>query len=730
LERFYDLLFEISNDYRHRVLLLLKEKPMRITDLSRQLHLTTQEISRHVSRLGKVGLTYKDIDGFYNLSPYGKSILIILEEFLFLSRNSKYFITHSIDHLERDYVKRIGELSSSVYNDNVMNFLHFIENLIDEAEEYVWLQVDQFPLTVLRSIVESLKRGVQFKIIENKGMVLGPRMNMESIEKIQAVARTRSMPLTEQRMLDETDFFMFLSEGGCAIAFPTSEGIFDYRGFTANDERSLRWCRDIFQFNWDRSVQSFPPSTTKQVMIQRKPQLERVRHSTIVVEGINDSSTDAISIQEAVDNYEEVIMKGTFNLGTSSIMVRKSVVIKGEGRKEGIPLTKVYKKGWTFPFTEWDYIFCVDGEGTNVTIENIHFTDFNGSCILGLYGNSLNIKNNMITLFTGYGRGWSFGSYGDVVLGIWIDTPFEHMHKRTRFMGGVEIRGNYLDFAYGSASPLASYIPIGPSEKEPEYRPDLFNHESYIGVGINVLNASGKVVIEKNTVRNMNARGICAQDNYDTAEIYIRNNVVESDVYGCYPFYSHDAGFGIAAQSAFLFPRPNFNILIEDNVVRLSKPNYSGIGVYGPTIDRDGVEKLHGGSVKNNEIYLKDGHVGIHIRKSDEIEVSDNAISGKAYYGIQVSGRRKSGALDLWAIDNVVENNVMKGLNLKKPDPYSDGHVDGRMFTGSEGKSASAHVWLDAFSKDNVITVRAGETVIDEGKDNIITYIDYEGSSQ
>jgi predicted transcriptional regulator len=726
LERLYNLLFEISNDYRHRVLLLLKEKPMRITDLSRQLRLTTQEISRHVSRLGEVGLTFKNVNGFYHLSPYGKSILIILEEFLFLSKNSEYFVTHSIDHLDRDYVKRIGELSGSIYTENVMSFLHFVENIIDDAEEYVWLQVDQFPLTVLGAIVESLKRGVQFKIIENEEMVSGPRLNLESMEEIQALARTRSTPLTEQRMIDNSDFFMFLSEDRCAIAFPTSEGKYDYMGFTARDERSLRWCRDLFQYNWNRAEQSIPLSPKEHVSVQRRPKLVGTRHRKIVVEGLDDPFLDAITVQEAVDNNEEVIMRGTFNLGTSSIMIRKSVVIKGEGREDDVPLTKVYKKGWSFPFTEWDYIFCVDGEGANVTIENIHFTDFNCSCILGLYGNRLNIENNMITLFTGYGRGWRFGSYGDVVLGIWIDTPFEHMHKRIRFMDGVEIRGNHLDFAYGSASPLASYVPIGPSEKDPEYRPDLFNHESYMGIGINVLNVSGKAVIENNTVRNMNARGICAQDNYAIAEVYIRHNVVESDVYGCYPFFGPDAGFGIAAQSAFLFPRSSFNIVIEDNVIELNKPNYSGIGVYGPTIDREGVAKLCGGSVWNNKIHLKDGHVGIHIRKSDGFEVSENTISGRAYYGIQVSGRRKSGELDLRAIDNVVEDNDMKGLDLKIPDEYSDGHIDGRMFTGSEGKSSTAHVWLNAFSKDNVIRVRADETVIDEGEDNKITYVNNE----
>ena len=48
IERFYDLLFEVSNDYRHGILLQLKRKPMRVTEISKELNLTTQEISCHV----------------------------------------------------------------------------------------------------------------------------------------------------------------------------------------------------------------------------------------------------------------------------------------------------------------------------------------------------------------------------------------------------------------------------------------------------------------------------------------------------------------------------------------------------------------------------------------------------------------------------------------------------------------------------------------------------------
>ena len=64
----------------------------------------------------------------------------------------------------------------------------------------------------------------------------------------------------------------------------------------------------------------------------------------------------------------------------------------------------------------------------------------------------------------------------------------------------------------------------------------------------------------------------------------------------------------------------------------------------------------------------------------------------------------------------------MGDLRVRDPDKYSNGHTDGRMFTGLQDSSVTAHVWLNKFSAGNSIHVKADETVIDEGEDNVISY--------
>jgi predicted transcriptional regulator len=711
--RFHDLLFEMSNENRYGVLLILRKQARRITDLTREMKLTTTEVRRHVSRLAEVDLIQRDIEGFYHLTPYGETSLLLFQELIFLSSNSEYFKTHTLSKIPTGLVKQIGNLGASIKLNDAMDFLRHTENLLKESKEYAWLLVDQFPMNSLSSIVEAIEHGVQFRIIEPRERILNPDIDSTTSEETQALSRTRQTPLVDQRMVDEVNVHLFLSEKQCVVAFPTSNGQYDYRGFTATDDSSLKWCRELFQSYWDEAVKRTPAAPV--VPVKRGRVSEREAHDQIVVVGRENPDVDAQGVQDAVDNYDEVILKGIFNFGVSPVLISKSVVIRGEGRENDIPKTTVFKKGWSFPFREFDSIFKVDGEGSKVTIKNIHFTDFNYSCLWGNRGNSLTIKNNRITLSSGYGRGMSYGAFGDIVMGIWVQGG-------PSFGGKVTIEGNYIDFASGGA--WGGFHSRGGLEEDPEYRPDLFNHEYYIGVGITVNDVAGNVSVKNNIVRNANARGISAASNLASADVQIRHNTVVSDVYGSYPFSSREAGVGILAISAWGGARPGYNVEIEDNTIKLDKLNHSGIAILGPLTDREGADKLRGGIIRNNRIQLRDGYEGIHVRKCDDFEVADNKISGEAYYGIRISGRRRSGELDLRALNNLVEGNDMGDLRIREPDEYSNNHVDGRMFAGTQGKSATAHVWLNKFSKDNMIKVKADETVIDEGEDNKITCFD------
>jgi hypothetical protein len=610
-------------------------------------------------------------------------------------------------------VKQIGELGASMILNDAMGFLRYTENLLKESKEYVWLLVDQFPMNSLSSIIEAIERGVQFRIIEPRERILNPDIESMTSEETQALSHTRQTPLVDQRMVDKVNVYLFISDNRCTIAFPTTDGQYDYKGFTATDGSSLKWCKELFQFFWDEARQRIP--VPPDVQIKRGRISERGGASSrIVVPGRGRPEYDVQAVQDAVDNYDEVILKGRFNLGTSMIHINRSVVVRGEGRENDIPTTTVYKHGWTFPSFNQEMVLVVSGEGIDVTIENIHFSDFNYCCIWNERGNSVAIRNNRISLITGFGRGVTIGRFQDTVVGIISGSP----RVQSGFPGGVVIEGNYLDFAlsYGQSG----FLPRRDLEKDPNYRPDLEKHESYCGMGVVLQRNIGEVIVRNNNIRNMNARGIVVQDNFESADIHVLGNTIISEVYGSYPFSSHIAGIGIFVQSAWALPTSGSRVEIANNKILCDKLNYCGIAVYGQSMYREGAGKIGECALRDNNIHLGDGSVGVLIRKNDRTEVFGNQISGKAYYGFHLWGSRDREGFDLGSNENLVEDNDMSDLVIKAPDEYSDSHVDGRMFTGSGGRSATAHVWLNTHSKGNVIKIKADETVIDEGEDNTI----------
>lgn len=255
MENLCDLLFELSNEDRLRILHQLNKEAMNVTDLSRALGLTTQESSRHISRLGEVGLTQKDIDGLHHISPYGKLILKQLPGMEFTSQHREYFTTHTLERLPPEFVSRLGDLADSTYTDHVMVVLSSIEKLIQEADEYMWWIADQYLVNTYHLEREAYERGVKAKLIEPKDWVPPPKLKEGVLpEDVQIFSRARATGLLEEKVLERVDIFLYISEKQVSIiAFPTLDGKFDYLGFSATDERAHKWCRDLFQYYWEKA---------------------------------------------------------------------------------------------------------------------------------------------------------------------------------------------------------------------------------------------------------------------------------------------------------------------------------------------------------------------------------------------------------------------------------------------------------------------------------------------
>ena len=249
METLCDIFFEFSNEDRLRILYTLKETPLTVTSLSRELGLTTQETSRHLSRLGDAGLTRKDPEGGHHLTPYGHMSLNQLWGFRFTCSHRDYFRTHDVTRLPPEFVARIGELEPCTYVDDIMVIFHRIEQAFRDAEEYVWRMTDRYILTAIPGMEDALQRGVEFRLIEPRDIVIPPEFNNGPI--LREALRSRQFL---NNVIDQVNVFMAVSEKEVAgICFPGADGRMDYRGFVSDDPGVHRWTTALYEYYWMRS---------------------------------------------------------------------------------------------------------------------------------------------------------------------------------------------------------------------------------------------------------------------------------------------------------------------------------------------------------------------------------------------------------------------------------------------------------------------------------------------
>jgi len=85
---------ELASEQRLNILINLAEKNLNISKLAKLLDATSPEIHRNVHRLTKTGLIEKTKDGNYELTTFGKVVLVQIPSFSFVSENKKNILAH------------------------------------------------------------------------------------------------------------------------------------------------------------------------------------------------------------------------------------------------------------------------------------------------------------------------------------------------------------------------------------------------------------------------------------------------------------------------------------------------------------------------------------------------------------------------------------------------------------------------------------------------------------
>jgi predicted transcriptional regulator len=253
LDALRSLLFELAGEDRLTILLELKKNSLKLSYLSKKLNFSVQETSRNVSRLTEAKLITRETDGCLCLTPYGTEVLNLLSGFDFLSQHREYFLTHTLATIPPAFSSDLPLLKDCRLVDDVMVVFSHVENMIQNAQKYVWILSDQILASTLPYLQESLKRGVEFKLLLPKG-VHPPKDSLERVNG-QIFMQSAKEGKFENRFLDKVDMLICLSEKEVAgLGFLNTVGRLDYRCFCGTDEFVLKWANDLFLYYWGKAT--------------------------------------------------------------------------------------------------------------------------------------------------------------------------------------------------------------------------------------------------------------------------------------------------------------------------------------------------------------------------------------------------------------------------------------------------------------------------------------------
>jgi predicted transcriptional regulator len=253
LEHLAELLFILASIDRLTLLSEIATEKRRLSQLAAKLSATPQETSKHLTRLREAKLIEKDSNGFFGLTAFGKIILNLLPSINFLTQNREYFLSHDISSLPLEFIDRLGELQEGHYAEKVGSILTHIQQVVEGAEEYVWLLADH-PLGSGQYVARSGKLESSSTVTWR---VIVPASGNSSMnwKSVRADVGTYKGRIEYHLIEDPNDIKagIAMNEKIAGLTFPDITGKLDFnRGFRSIDPLFCKWCQDLFAFHWNK----------------------------------------------------------------------------------------------------------------------------------------------------------------------------------------------------------------------------------------------------------------------------------------------------------------------------------------------------------------------------------------------------------------------------------------------------------------------------------------------
>jgi predicted transcriptional regulator len=254
LEEVSGLYFELSNIERLKIMVLLSEKALRLTEIAESIDTTHQQCLRHLKRLSEIQLVDKNTEGMYQLTSYGELVLKLTPSLEFITKHRDYFNTHSLSKIPIDFIYRISELNESIQINNVMEAISEMESIIKNSEKYINVIINKRTHSIRPYVADAMRRDVQVSSISITSYVptidVKRDINLKDELDIIEAEKTGAAKVADQV---EFPLYLYSTEKSIFIAFPLHDGTFDYTGFYSTKPEAVKYCRDLFDYYWSKT---------------------------------------------------------------------------------------------------------------------------------------------------------------------------------------------------------------------------------------------------------------------------------------------------------------------------------------------------------------------------------------------------------------------------------------------------------------------------------------------
>ena len=135
-----------------------------------------------------------------------------------------------------------------------MRVINDVIRILDEAEEYL-LDVNlPYIASAFPHIRDAYERNVKGKFLHGADLRVPEEMQDVRDQSFtdDFVGSLRHKEVYEEKYLD-VDFVLYMNEKEVAIlSFPTTQGNYDFIGFTGSDPEAHQWCKDLFYHYWEQ----------------------------------------------------------------------------------------------------------------------------------------------------------------------------------------------------------------------------------------------------------------------------------------------------------------------------------------------------------------------------------------------------------------------------------------------------------------------------------------------